>query len=208
MRPHWAADGQAIYAVRAERRTDGPVVQQGIRIGYPTGAVEVLTALGNDVFDVRETDGGRALIVGETAGNAVRVLRAPRADLAARERLPLPLVSEYQVAGDRIAFMQPQLAGVTLCELATMRCEPLPIALDESNRFDWTLAADAVWHRAGTTPDEVLRFDLARRAVTWRGAFAPTGAGLSLAVSPDGRELLVQRESPPILDLMIAPRLR
>ena len=208
MRPHWAADGQAIYAVRAERRTDGPVVQQGIRIGYPTGAVEVLTALGDDVFDVRETDGGRALIVGETAGNAVRVLRAPRADLAARERLPLPLVSEYQVAGDRIAFMQPQLAGVTLCELATMRCEPLPIALDESNRFDWTLAADALWHRAGTTPGEVRRFDLARRAVTWRGAFAPTGAGLSLAVSPDGRELLVQRESPPILDLMIAPRLR
>ena len=208
MRPHWSADGKSIHAVRVDRRAGAPTVQQGLRILYPSGAVEVLTALGNEVVDVRDTDGGRALIVGETTGSAVRVLRAPRDDLAARERLPLPLVSEYQVAGNRIAFMQPQLTGVTLCELATLKCEPLAVPLGEANRFDWVLTADALWYRAGSTPDEVRRFDLPRREVTWRGAFVPTGMGLSLAPDPDGRALLVVRESPPILDLMIAPRLR
>ncbi|MFO1311669.1 MAG: winged helix-turn-helix domain-containing protein [Burkholderiales bacterium] len=203
MRPHWSRDGSAIHAVRLTRRPDGERVQEAVRVDADTGAVEVLTALGTHVFDVRESGDG-ALVAGELAGNAARLLRAASSS-AAPERLPLPLATEYQVAGGRIAFMQPNLVGLTLCDLATLRCEPLDVAIDESNRFDWFLTADAVWHRTLGTPSEVARYDLRKRAITWRHAFAPTAFGLSLAASADGRSLLVAREAPPAIDLMFAP---
>ena len=207
MRPHWSHDGRAIYAVRASRREDGTRVQQGIRIAVDTGAVDVLSALGDDVFDVREADAGRALIVGEVAGNAARVLRRSAPDAPA-ERLPLPLAGNYQVAGNRIAFTQPELTGLTLCDLGTLKCEPVAVPVGEANRFDWLLTDDAVWYRTAAAPDELVRFDLARRAIGWRSAFAPTAFGLAFAVRPDGRALLVAREEPPAIDLMLAPRAR
>ena len=120
------------------------------------------------------------------------------------ERLPWPVASEYQVAGDKVAFLQPNLAGLTLCDLGSLRCEPLDAGVDESNRFDWFLTPDAVWYRTPTP--EVVRYDLAKRAITWRHAYAPTAFGVSLAVSPDERSLLVAREAPPLIDLMYAPR--
>ena len=204
LRPHWSHDGRAVYAIRASRREDGARVQQAIRVAVPDGAVEVLAALGDDVFDVREADAGRTLVVGEVAGNAARILRAPAAGGAA-ERLPLPLASEYQVAGGRVAFAQPGLAGLTLCELATLTCEPLPIAIGDANRFDWRLTADAVWHRTQDAPDEIVRYDLARRATGARHAFAAGAPGLAFAVRPDGRALVLAREERPAIDLMLAP---
>lgn len=204
LRPHWSHDGRAIYAIRASRREDGKRVQQAIRIGVPDGTVEVLASLGHDVFDVRETDGGRALVVGEVVGNAARVLHVPAAGGPA-ERLPFPLVSEFQVAGGRIAFAQPGLTGLTLCDLATRKCEPLPVAIGDANRFDWLLTGDAVWYRDGAAPTAMVRYDLARRTVAWRHAFGPTALGLSFAVRPDGRALVVAREERPAIDLMLAP---
>jgi len=205
MRPHWSHDGRTIYAIRASRREDGTRLQQAIRVAVDTGAVEVLSALGNDVFDVREANAGRALIVGETAGNAARVLRKSAPDTPA-ERLPLPLVGNYQVAGNRIAFTQPELTGLTLCDLGTLKCEPVAVPVSEANRFDWLLTHDAVWYRTAAAPDELVRYDLSRRAIGWRSAFAPTAFGLAFAVRPDGRALLVAREEPPAIDLMLAPR--
>jgi hypothetical protein len=208
LRPHWSQDGRAICAIRANRRADGTAVQQAIRIAWPGGSVEVLEALGDRVFDVRETAAGGPWIVGEQSASAVRLLRVDPRDPAAGERLPLPLVSEYQVAGGRLAYMQPQLTGLTLCTLPELRCAPLDVPIGEANRFDWLLTADALWYRAGTTPDELVRYDLARRSVTWRGRFAPTAFGLSFAVRPDGGALLVAREGPLAIDLMLAPRVR
>jgi len=206
LRPHWSSDGRAIHAIRAGRRADGTNVQQAIRIAWPGGTVEVLEALGDSVFDVREEESGGTWIVGEQSANAVRLLRADPRSPANTERLPLPLVGEYQVAGGRLAYTQPQLTGLTLCTLPELRCAPLNLPIGESNRFDWLLTADALWYRAGTTPDELVRYDLARRTVTWRGKFAPTAFGLSFAVRPDGGALLVAREGPLAIDLMLAPR--
>jgi Tol biopolymer transport system component/DNA-binding winged helix-turn-helix (wHTH) protein len=201
MRPHWSRDGRFVYAVRVTRREDGERTQQAVRANADTGSVEVLPAFGTHVYDVHQAADG-TLIVGEVTGNAARLMRASAVD-ATPERLPWPVASEYQVAGDRIAFMQPNLSGLTLCELATLRCEPLAAAVDEGNRFDWYLTRDAVWYR--TPVPEVVRYDLARRAITSRLSFAPTAFGLSLAVSGDGRKLLVAREAPPLIDLMYAP---
>jgi DNA-binding winged helix-turn-helix (wHTH) protein/Tol biopolymer transport system component len=208
MRPHWSLDGNSIYAIRASRREDGGRLQQGIRIKVPEGSVEVLAALGDAVFDVREADASGRLIVGEIVGNASRILRTPAAAPGAGERLPLPNVTEYQVAAGRLAYQQPQLPGLTLCDLATLACAPVAVAIDESNQFDWLLTADAIWYGSDGSPPEVVRYDLARRAITWRGSFAPTALGLSLAVRPDGNALLVAREADLAIDLMFAPRSR
>jgi DNA-binding winged helix-turn-helix (wHTH) protein/Tol biopolymer transport system component len=206
LRPHWSLDGRSIYAIRANRRQGAPVTQQAIRVAWPEGALEVLTALGDRVSDVREADGGRQWIVGEGSGSAVRLLRVDPLAPGEATRLPLPLVSEFQVAGDRLAYLQPQLAGLTLCTLATMHCAPLKVPVGEHNRFDWLLTSDAVWYRAGTAPDELVRFDLARQRITWRSALAPTAFGRSFALRPDGGAMLVAREGPLAIDLMLAPR--
>jgi hypothetical protein len=136
----------------------------------------------------------------------VRLLRVDPLAPGEATRLPLPLVSEFQVAGDRLAYLQPQLAGLTLCTLATMHCAPLKVPVGEHNRFDWLLTSDAVWYRAGTAPDELVRFDLARQRITWRSALAPTAFGRSFALRPDGGAMLVAREGPLAIDLMLAPR--
>ena len=206
LRPHWSHDGRAILAIRARRREDGTGAQQALRIAWPAGTVEVLESLGDRVSDVREADGGRQWIVGEQSANAVRLLRVDPLTPGASERLPLPLVSEFQVHGNLLAFTQPELEGITLCTLPALQCEPLRVPIAEHNRFDWVLTANALWYRAGTTPDALVRYDFAQRAVTWRSAFAPTAFGRSFAVRPDGRVLLVAREGPLAIDLMLAPR--
>lgn len=203
MRPHWSADGRAIYAVRVGRGDDGARTQHGVRIDVEARRIDVLGAFGDAVFDVRPAGPGSGLVVGEAAGNAARILHAPRDD-AAPSRLPLPLASEYQVAGGRVALLQPALDGLTLCDLASRTCEPLALPIAESNRFEWLLTADAVYYRAPGASD-LTRFDLARRAVTTTFPLGPGAAGASLAISPDGRTLVVAREAPLAIDLMLAP---
>jgi len=166
----------------------------------PSGDVEVFAALGDSIFDIRE-DARGGFIVGELAENAARIMRSDRLD-AKPQRLALPTASEYQVAGARIAFMQPNLTGLTLCELASLACAPLALPIDEDNRFDWLLTRDAVWYRDGAS---VVRYDLARRAIDWRSKWGPAALGLSIAVRPDETGLLVAREAPPAIDLMYAP---
>jgi len=204
MRPHWSADGRAIYAVRVSRRDDGGRSQQAVRIDVDTRRIDVLAALGNAVFDLRPAGDGSGWIVGEVADNAARLLRTASLDTAPT-RLPLPIAAEYQVAGGRVALLQPALDGVTLCELATLKCEPLALPIGEANRFDWLLTADAVYYRPANS-GELVRFDLERRAVSWSRAFGPTAVGTSIAAAPDGASLLVAREAPLAIDLMLAPR--
>ncbi len=204
LRPHWSLDGRAIYAVRATLRPDGAREQHAVRIAWPEGRVEVLERLGSGVTDVRELDATH-LLVGEAAGNAARLLRSAR-DGSASERLPLPLASELAVAGGRIAFTQPELAGLTLCDAQARACETLPLPIDERNRFDWLLTSDAVWYAAQGEPRTLVRYDLARREIVARHPFAPTALGLSFAVAPDGRSVLVAREAPVAIDLLLARR--
>ena len=93
MRPHWSHDGaRDLRGAREPPRGRRRACSRPSASRVDSGAVEVLSALGDDVFDVREADGGRALIVGEIAGNAARLLRktaparAGRAAAAAARR--------------------------------------------------------------------------------------------------------------------------
>lgn len=204
MRPHWAADGRAVYAIRVSRRADGGRSQHAVRIDVDTRSTEVLAALGSEVFDLRPAGDGAGWIVGEVTGNAARLMRTTSLD-APPTRLPLPVAAEYQVAGGRIAMLQPALDGLTLCELATLKCEPLALPIGDASRFDWLLTRDAVYYRpAGSS--ELVRFDLARRGVSWSRDFGPTATGLAIASAPDGASLIVAREAPLAIDLMLAPR--
>lgn len=204
MRPHWSDDGREIYAVRVGRREDGGRVQQAVRIDVATRRLEVLAALGDNVFDLRPAGDGRHWLVGEIADNAARLLLHGSLE-ATGQRLPLPIAAEYQVAGGRIALLQPALEGLTLCELATTRCEQVALPIGDANRFDWQLARDAIWYRTAGTRD-LVRFDLGQRNITFTSAHGPTAAGTSIAVAPDGRRAIVAREAPLAIDLMLAPR--
>ena len=99
------------------------------------------------------------------------------------------------MAAGRIAILQPALDGLTLCDLATLRCEPLALPIGEANRFDWLLAEDSIYYRPPGTR-ELVRHDLARRVDAWRRDFGPTAAGVSIAATKDGRTVLVAREAP------------
>jgi DNA-binding winged helix-turn-helix (wHTH) protein/Tol biopolymer transport system component len=206
-RPHWSHDGSAIYAVRVQRRPGAADAQQGIRITLPDDRVEVLHELGNALVDVRETADGEGLIAGEIAGNAVRILRARRSTPAAPERLPLPLVSEYQVRGDRLAFTQPQLPGFMLCSLASLACAPVAMPATESPAAGWLLAPDALFVLGeGGGVNALLRYDLGTHKASGRRALPPTGLGLSATLSPDGRRLVFAREEELRIDLLFARR--
>ena len=101
----------------------------------------------------------------------------------------------------------PQLVGATHCMLDTMRCTPLKVALSDSNRFDWALASEAIWFRDRDAAGQprLVKHDL-RTGQVASFDFAPSGAGSSIAISPDGKRLIVMREAPPAIDLMLARR--
>lgn len=204
MRPHWSADGRSVLAVRLAVRDAAPE-QEAVRIDAALGSLQVLKELGKEVADVRETRDGRWLVWGERAGDAMRLLRAPPAQPTRGERLPLPIVSHYQLDADAIVFLQPQLATPTRCELATLVCEPLPIGIAEADLYHWSLAPGAIYFRSreGGAP-RLLRYDLATKRAYIVAGFVPGGAGASIAVSPDGSRLLLAREESPAIDLMIA----
>jgi hypothetical protein len=204
MRPHWSADGRSVLAVRIGTR-DAAAVQEAVRIDVASGRVEALRALGTQVSDVQETRDGRWLLWGEPAGHAMRLLRAPLGEPARAERLPLPLVAQHQLDGDAVVFVQPQVVGLTRCELASLVCEPIAIEIGESELYHWALGPGAIYFRsrAGGAP-HLARYDLATRRVQHIADLIPNGAGTSIAVSRDGRRLVIAREEPPAIDLMLA----
>ncbi len=203
IRPHWSRDGRAIYATRIALDGPLPTNQQAIRLTLADGRVDVLLHLGGSVNDIQEIGGGD-LLVSELVNHAARLNRVSRG--GASIRLPLPLVSQYAIAGNALVFTQPQLSGATRCRLDTLQCEPVAIGLDDSNRFDWALGGDAIWYLS-RGDGKLVRHDLASHAER-RFAYAPTAVGTNIAVSPDGKLLLLAREAPPLIDLMIAPALR
>jgi len=204
IRPHWSADGRQVFAVRIAVSASRPTQQQAIRIDVATGAHEVLTSLGGAINAVYPLDNGD-LLVGEIVDYAMRLVRVDAGGTS--RRLALPLVNEFAVRGNALVYTLPQLVGATHCMLDTMRCTPLKVALSDSNRFDWALASEAIWFRdrdAAGRP-RLVKHDL-RTGQVASFDFAPSGAGSSIAISPDGKRLIVMREAPPAIDLMLARR--
>lgn len=207
MRPHWSGDGRAVLAVRITAGAAGASIQEAVRLPAAGGRAEVLTALGQSVNDVRESRDGRWLYWGEASGHAMRLLRAPAADPARSERLPLPLVSQYQMNAERLVFAQPQMTALTACRLADFACAPLGVEVAEADLFHWALGSRSLFLRTreGGEP-RIARFDLASGRMVAPIAFAPGGGGSSIAVSDDEVVLVVAREDGPTVDLMFARR--
>ena len=205
IRPHWSHDGKHLYAVRIPVGAMRPAVQNAVRVSVPDGKVEVLEHLGPAVNAVRPSPDGQWLYVGELSGNAMHITRARTGSTTTPERLPLPLVGEFQLTAGRLVFTQPNLAGATSCSLPEITCERLDVAIDDGTRFDWLLAGDSLWFPVRVPGGRQLaRYDLAEGRLAERRAFAPTANGLALAASPDGKRLVIAREDPPAIDIMIA----
>lgn len=200
---HWSHDGRALYSMRLD--ADPPHAQSVVRIDATTGATEILGALGADVDEIFADRTGRYLYYAVGTGQTMRLMRAPLADLDAQERLPFPPVSNFMVDGTRIAFAQPQIRGLTSCNLADLACEALPLPISESTMGAWTLGAGSVWFLdTSAMPATLARYDLAAGRVTLRSASSPMAYGRTIAVSPDGGKVLLARQAPTLIDLMIA----
>jgi hypothetical protein len=102
-------------------------------------------------------------------------------------------------------FAQPHIRTLTACRLDTLACAPLPVELGEGDLYHWTLGPRSLYVRT-QAPGRVLvaRYDLATGRQVGTLDAAPTGAGVSLAVDPDERLLLLTREEGPAIDLMLA----
>ena len=202
--PHWSADGRSVYAVRMLTAAANTSVQEAVRIPAEGGPAEVLAPLGHSINDVREGDDGK-LYWAELSDHAMRLLRAPLANLGQAERLPLPLVSQYQLSADRIAFLQPQLDKLTICRLDTLSCTPSPLAIAETGVNHWTITQRSLYSRVvRDNTIRLARFDLATGAMKQTWDVFPSGAGVSIAVSADERKIIVVQEEGPVIDLMIA----
>jgi dipeptidyl aminopeptidase/acylaminoacyl peptidase len=205
--PHWSRDGRYVYATRSVlRKPAAATLDQAVRIPSGGGAAEPLAALGDRVDDVVEADDGRVYF-GERDGHAMRLSRAPANDLGRVERLPLPVVSRYRIAGGRLVFSQPNLKGLTSCRLDTLACEPLPgLALGNFDHDYWAVGPRSLFLRIVGAEEKLrlARYDLASRALTQSWDLAPSANGASIAVSPDESRVAIMREEPPAIDLMIA----
>ena len=189
--PHWSHDGRALYAVRGSADPKDET-QQAVLIDPQSGHVDVLAALGNRVSDVRDSDDGSRVYFGVTSGPLMQLWRAPAARLADRERLPLPLVDAFDVVGRTLAYSQPRAQDITVCALPELRCTPAGLPPMSKTRMGWALAADALWiSDTDETSGELLRFDLARRAVNAHLPHAPSAIGPNLAIAPDERHAVI-----------------
>jgi hypothetical protein len=203
IRPHWSADGRSVLAVRIPIGVEGNK-QVAVRIFVADARLEVLDSLGEHISDARESRDGKWLYYGEQDGGASRLFRRELGGTRT-ERLPLPLLQEFQLNATRLVFMQPHIAGLTTCAIATLACAPLDLPIDESLRFDWALGEKAIYFpRTENGVRQLARYGLAEGRVTWSTPFAPTGLGSSLAPSPDDSALVLMREEPVEIDLMIA----
>jgi len=61
-------------------------------------------------------------------------------------------------------------------------------------------------YSAGTSKPVLRRYDFAQRRVTAELDFAPTALGPSVASTADGMQVVVARQDPPAIDLMLARR--
>ncbi|MCL4690600.1 MAG: PD40 domain-containing protein [Burkholderiales bacterium] len=208
IRPRWAPDGRALYAVRIPVGAK-PAPQVAVRVTLADGREEALEALGTAINAVSPSADGQWLYAGILEGESMRVVRAPAAAPAAPERLPLPPVAEFHLNATHLAYTRPGRTGASLCRLADLACEALDVPLDDANRFDWVLAAQALYYPVPAPGGRRLaRYDLGTRKLAWVKDLAPTASGLALAVSPDETRLVVSRQDPPAIDLMIAPARR
>lgn len=201
MRPRWSIDGKHLFAVRSPIGAHHVETNEAIRIDLATGNAEVLSALGKQVVDVRELP-DRSLLVAESANNALRLHHYVDGRSV---RLPFPLVSEFQTRGDELVFLQPGLSGLTRCQLSTQQCAPLDVAIAERDLYHWHLGNQALWYRASTAKNlpQLNKIDLIS-GKTQHFSFVPNGQGSSIAASPDGKTLVVSREAPVVIDLMLA----
>lgn len=109
-----------------------------------------------------------------------------------------PPVAEFHLNATHLAYTRPGHTGASLCRLADLACEALDVPLDDANRFDWVLAAQALYYPVPAPGGRRLaRFDLGARKLAWVKDLAPTASGLALAVSPDEVRLVVSRQDPP-----------
>jgi DNA-binding winged helix-turn-helix (wHTH) protein/Tol biopolymer transport system component len=204
---HWSHDGRALYAIRGSADATDPV-QQAVTIDPQSGRVDVLEALGDRVSEVRDTDDGTTLYFGVVSGPLMQLWRAPAAQPAQRERLPLPLVDAFDLDGRTLAYSQPRVAQITLCELPDLHCAPAGLPPLHRRRTSWALARNALWLAdSDGMSGELLRFDLARHEVTARLPHVPSAIGPNLAIAPDQRHAIISRAEPPAIDLMLAPAL-
>ena len=206
IRPHWTPDGRHVLVVSIQVSNSGTVRQQAVRVDVESGRHEVVASAGNAVNAIHVL-ANDDLLVGELTDDTMRLIRVS-ASSSIKTRLALPLVAEYAVNGNTLVYTLPQSTGATRCELETLRCTPIKIELGDDNRFDWALARDAIWF-LGRNPEgkrALNRYELTSGKIASHG-FAPTGAGTSLAVSPDGKQMIVLQEEAPVIDLMLARKL-
>jgi DNA-binding winged helix-turn-helix (wHTH) protein/Tol biopolymer transport system component len=204
MRPRWA-DPETLLALRNPLGARRATVHEAVRISIATGQQTVLHHLGQNVSVVLATGRGAEVIVGMHEGDASRLYLADLDERRPPRRLPVPPASDVRVAGERLAFTQPRLPGLTVCDLAGTRCQHLALPLDERNRGEWALSASAVIYRDPVPPTRLMRHDLATGHVTVLTDWVPTAIADPLAVSADERTLVVSRSGLISIDLMLAP---
>jgi len=208
IQPHWSPDGSELYAVRIAITAQKPSEQHALRVHVASGRISELTHLGNKVNNVVPITGadgkGTALLYGELSEHAMRLYRA-EVEGGTPARLALPLVSSFAVVDNDLVYTQPQLTGATRCQLDTLACVPLDVPLDDSNRFDWTLTKGALWYvgQDAARKRALVRVDL-KTGERASFDYVPSAAGTNIAVSRDGKRLIVSREAPAVVDLMIA----
>jgi hypothetical protein len=111
-------------------------------------------------------------------------------------------VSQLQTNGERLAYTLPQLKGLTVCDIPALQCTQHALDIDDDSRYDWTLGTEHVWYRAAKPSGghQLVKASL-RSGEREAFAYAPTAMGTNLAVSGDGKRLLVARETAPAIDL-------
>ena len=208
IQPHWSADGNAVFAVQIAITADRPAAQRVVRIDLASNTVTTLSHLGQQVNNAVPLADDRDIVYGELVDHAMRLQRVAIAG-GAPQRLPLPMVSSFAIVDNDLVYTQPQLSGATYCALDTLKCTPLKVPLDDSTRFDWTLGKGVLWYagRNSSGKPQLVRLDL-NSGEQKAFDYAPSATGTNVAASRDGQALIVVREAPAVVDLMMAKPLR
>ena len=120
-----------------------------------------------------------------------------------RVRLPTPLVGEFQLNRDLLAFTQTGLQGITVCSLDGQACELKRLPTGDRHDDHWALTEGGIYFVEGVRAEQkLMRHDLKRSVVTTVSNVFPTTLGGGLAVHPRETEITIAREQPPSIDLM------